>query len=154
MHSAFDAKVRALSIEKALAVAAYGESVAAFRYRTLCEKAPTEAHRRVFTEMAEEEQGHHEQIQALLGGEYAGADFVLSAEDKALVIVGPRTLDCSTPAAFARAMSDIHDSEVQTGNFYARFHDATSRTDLKPLLREMADECYEHAQRLLEIPGM
>lgn len=136
-----------------MAVAAYGESVAAFRYRMLSEKAPTEQHRGIFTEMADEEQGHHVRLQEILTRDFAGADFVLSTEDKALVIVGPRILDVSTPAAFGQSMTYIHDSEIQTGNFYARFHDCTTRLDLKPMLKEMADECFDHASRLNQIPG-
>ena len=148
----FKAKVDALSLDKALALAAYGESVAAFRYRTLLEKAPLDAQRKTFAEMAAEEQQHHQVAQDLLQKESPGAEFVLSPEDKELVIVGPRTLDLSNEEAFSQAMEYIYESELQTGRFYARFFEITNRTDLKPMLKEMADECFEHAERLKEIP--
>ena len=82
-----------MSVEKALAIACYGESVAAFRYRTLAERAPTPRHEAVFNEMAEEEQGHHQALSALLAKEFPGSEFLLTPEDKAAVIVGPRMLD-------------------------------------------------------------
>ena len=141
-----------MSVEKALAIACYGESVAAFRYRTLAERAPTPRHEAVFNEMAEEEQGHHQVLSDLLAKEFPGSEFLLTPEDKAAVIVGPRQLDIADASAFDKAMQHIHDSERLTGSFYAAFHDTTTRTDLKPLLKEMADECFEHAERLKEIP--
>lgn len=150
-HDARDI-MRRMSTEKALAIACYGESVAAFRYRMLAERAPTPQHEAVFIEMAEEEQGHHQALSNLLAKEFPGSDFLLTPEDKSAVIVGPRMLDIAGPAAFEKAMQHIHDSERLTGSFYAAFHDATPRADLKPLLKEMADECFEHAQRLKEIP--
>ena len=141
-----------MSVEKALAIACYGESVAAFRYRTLAQRAPTPHHESVFKEMAEEEQGHHQEVSDLLAKEFPGSEFLLTPEDKAAVIVGPRQLDISDADAFNKAMQHIHDSERLTGSFYTAFHDITTRTDLKPLLKEMADECFQHAQRLKEIP--
>jgi rubrerythrin len=145
--------IRDLSTAKALAIAAYGESVAAYRYRTLSRKAPTEAHRLTFLEMAQEEQGHQQVIQDLLDKEHPGASFVLSLDDKALVIVGPRLLELSGPGAFTEAMEYIYQSERLTGSFYAKFRDATDREDLKQLLHEMAQECFAHAERLKAIPG-
>jgi rubrerythrin len=144
--------IRDLSTAKALAIAAYGESVAAYRYRTLSRKAPTEAHRSTFLEMAEEEQGHHKVIQDLLDKEHPGASFVLSPDDKALVIVGPRLLELTGPGAFTKAMECIYQSERLTGSFYARFRDATDRRDLKWVLHAMAEECFAHAERLKAIP--
>lgn len=141
-----------MSIEKALAIASYGESVAAFRYRTLAERAPTPKHEAVFNEMAEEEQGHHQVIAELSEREFAGSEFVLTPEDKGLVIAGPRLLDVSDAAAYERSMRHIYDSERRTGSFYKALHDAAPRPDLKPLLKEMADECFEHAERLKQIP--
>jgi len=143
--------LRGLSLEKALAIAAYGESVAAFRYRALAERTADAPLRAVFEEMADEERGHHEMIQALLRKEFPGEDFILSESDKELVIVGSRALDVSTPEAFRRTMELLHASELRTGRFYAALHDTTDRTDLKPMLKEMADECFDHAGRLKEL---
>lgn len=148
MEAEYLAKVRSLSIEKALAIAAYGESVAAYRYRTLTERARKPEQRRIFEEMADEEQGHHQAVRKLLHQEFPDSDFVLTDADKALVIVGPRMFDLSGPKAFLEALDMIYESERMTGRFYAALHDLTARDDLKPMLKEMADECFEHAERL------
>ena len=139
-------------MEKALAVAAYGESVAAYRYRTLSEKPPSPLHRKLFTEIADEEQGHHRQIQGLIRKHYPGSDFVLSAGDKELVTVGPRMIEITDRASFDRALQWLCGSERLTGRFYAVLHEVTDRADLQPLLKEMADECFAHAERLRNIP--
>lgn len=148
MSDKYEDKVRALSTEKALSVAAYGESVAAYRYRVLSEKAPNENHREIFVEMAEEEQDHHVMVQELLKRQFPGSDFVLAVEDKELVIAGPRMLDVGNPEAFARSLDLICESERLTGRFYAVLHAHTTHENLRPLLKEMADECVEHAKRL------
>lgn len=154
MPSDLKSTVGALSEAKALAIAGYGESVAAYRYRTLAEKATTDQHRAIFVDMAEEEQEHHAAIKDIIGARFPQTDFVLSPEDKELVIVGSRMLDVSTEEAFRKALGLIHDSERQTGSFYATLHDVTKLDDLKPLLKEMADECFGHAERLKSIPPM
>jgi len=144
--------IRGLSIEKALAVAAYGESVAAYRYRTLAEKASTQARRLLFEEMADEEQGHHVQIQELLRREFPGSDFVLTAADKELICVGPRMVEVTDRKSFEQALEFIYETERLTGRFYAALYEVTTRKDLRPLLKEMADECFEHAERVKAIP--
>lgn len=150
----YEAKVRELSTEKALTLGAYGESVAAYRYRTLCEQATSAAHAQIFTEMADEEKGHHLLIQSLLKKHFPGSDFVLTPEDKELVIVGSRMLDVSDRASFERALELIAASERLTGGFYAALHKITDHTELKPVLKEMAEECLDHAKRLAEIPPL
>ena len=57
MRSDPQAKLRTLSLDKALAIAAHDESVAAYPYRTLTDKTDDARLRRVFAEMADEEQG-------------------------------------------------------------------------------------------------
>lgn len=150
----YDSRVRALSPEKALALAAYGESVAAYRYRTLCERTPSKPHRKLFTEMADEEQSHHLRLQDLLKANFPGSDFVLSAGDKELVTVGPRMIEVTDRPSFERAMKLIRESEILTGRFYACLHDAIDLPDMKPFLKEMAEECFEHAARLDRIPPL
>lgn len=149
-----DDAVRSLSQPKALAIGCYGESVAAYRYRMLAEKATTEEHRAIFVDMAEEEQTHHQVLQKIFKEKFPDSDFVLTPEDKELIIVGSRTLDLTTEKAFGRALELIHDSEQQTGRFYAAFHDSTSLVELKSLLQDMAEECFEHAQRLEDLSPM
>ena len=154
MSNDYEAKVRSLSTEKALTVAAYGESVAAYRYRTLSEKTSSEVYREVFVEMADEEQSHHLMVQELLNKHFPGSDFVLTAADKELVIVGPRMLDATDRESFERAIEMIYESERLTGRFYATLHDITTQKELQPILKEMADECVGHAERLKKLPPL
>ena len=137
-----------MSGAKALALASYGESVAAYRYRTLVEKTSSPQTRAVFLEMAEEEQGHHRRVEELIRKHHPGADFVLTPEDKELVIVGPRMLDASDPESYARALEMICDSERLTGRLYAALHSISTDASLGSFFKEMADECIEHAARL------
>jgi len=136
---------------KALTVAAYGESVAAYRYRTLAEKAANERQRKLFVQIAEEEQGHHAAVQELLQKHFPGSDFLLSAADKDLVIVGPRMLDLSDQAALTQAMQLIQESERRTGAFYAALARVTTLADLQPIFRAMSNECFEHADQLAAV---
>ena len=144
--------VRSLPPAKALAVAAYWESVAAYRYRTLAEKATVEAQRKFLADMANEEQNHHIRIQELLQEHFPDADFVLTPEDKELIIVGPRMLEVPDAGAFNRALEVILESERRTAKFYQILQDVIPRTDLKRTLREMMDECLAHAKRLENMP--
>lgn len=137
---------------KALAVAAYGESVAAYRYRTMVEKAPADELRDVFAEMAAEEQDHHMQVRELSNKHFPDSDFVLTPGDKELVIVGPRLLEFGTTDSAQSALDMVYESERLTGRFYAALHDETSLDELKPLLQEMADECFQHAGKLKALP--
>ncbi len=154
MADEYESKVAALSLEKALALAVYGESVAAYRYRTLCEKTTSETHRAIFVETANEEQGHHIRAQNLARKHFPGSDFVLKPEDKELVIVGPRLLDVTDRASFDRALELMYESERLTGRFYATLHRVTTHEGLRPFFKEMADECFGHAQRMQAIPPL
>lgn len=154
MSDDYESKVAALSPEKALSVAAYGESVAAYRYRTLYEKSLSEEHRKVFGEMADEETGHHVRVQDLTKRHFPGSDFVLKAKDKELVVVGPRLLEVTDQASFDRALNMIYETERLTGRFYEALHGITTNEELRPFLKEMAEECFEHAERLKEIPPL
>ncbi len=143
-----EAKLRSLSVAKALAIAAYGESVAAYRYRTLAEKAEAETQRRLFEQMADEEQGHHLLMEKLFRQAFPQSDFVLTAADKELVIVGPRMIEVNDRESYERALTMIYESERLTGGFYAALHSLARQPDLQPVLQEMADECFEHAERI------
>jgi rubrerythrin len=145
------AKVSGLTTEKALAIAAYGESVAAYRYRTLIETESSQAHREVFREMADEEQGHHDRLQEFLDQYFTGSDFVLKPEEKGLVIVGPRLLAATSHTSFDQAIKMICESERLTGRFYAALLLVVEIDQLKPFLKEMADECFQHADKLERI---
>lgn len=144
----FDARMKKLTPAKALAIMGYGESVAAYRYRTLANRASDPEIKAKLEEMADEEQGHHKLVQSVIEKYYSGADYVLSDHDKAMVTVGNRQLDLAGPDYFVKAILTICDSERQTGRFYARLRQNPPHPDLAPFLQEMAEECFEHADRL------
>lgn len=133
---------------KALAIAVYGESVAAYRYQVLAEKALTAAHSRIFAEMAQEESGHRDMVQGLLRKQFGDADFVLNPADKDLVTVGQRAIEVTDNASFEKAIQLLYDSERRTGNYYRTLHRFMKLPELAPLLASMADECFEHAEKL------
>jgi len=143
--------LQSIGAAKALAIAVYGESVAAYRYQVLAEKALTAAHSRMFTEMAQEESGHRDLVQGLLRQHFGDADFVLSPADKELVTVGQRAIEVTDHASFERAMQLLFDSERRTGAYYRTLHRYLNIPELAPLLSSMADECFEHAERLKQI---
>src|SRR5262245_39705178 len=90
--------------DKALAIAGYGESVAAYRYIVLSEKARDARLRNSFEAMAGEERTHRDHIQKALLRISPQASFYLTAEDKLSVCVGPRLLDARDDARFDEAM--------------------------------------------------
>ncbi len=136
------------SPDKLLAIGAYGETVAAYRYLVLSEKAPTEDNRRAFADMADEEQEHKQRLQRLLAERYPDSDFLLTPQDKDLVITGPRLLDVHREISFPQAMAMLLQTERKTAGFYARYSKAIAEQDLRALFHQLADEGAEHFQRL------
>ncbi len=134
--------------DKLLAIGAYGETVAAYRYLVLSEKAPNPEDRREFAEMADEEQEHKQRLQKLLAEMFPQADFVLTAEDKELVVTGTRLLDVRDEAAFHEAMRMILQTERKTAAFYAHHAKIIPQPHLRELFQELAEEGAEHYQRL------
>lgn len=151
MSEEYKERVRALTPAKALAIGAYGESVASYRYRTLAEKTADPKLRDVFLEMADEEHCHHNQVLAILKEYFPGSDFVLSPADKELVTVGSRMIEVGDEASNSIALNLMYESERLTGKYYSAIHDVINEPALKPFLKEMADECFEHASRLQEL---
>ncbi len=144
-------KIRNMPDAKRLAVAIYGESVAAYRYSVLADKSKSEAHRRIFQTMKEEEHGHQKALEQLAARLHPGADFILSEDDKAMVIVGTRLLEVHDVESFGRAMQFLHDTELKTSRFYEAMHELMPDGDLGRFLKEMAEECVEHGESLLKI---
>lgn len=134
--------------EKVLAIGTYGETVAAYRYQILAEKAPSEHARREFAAMADEEQGHKQRLQALLADMYPDADFVLTAADKDMVVDGPRMIEVRDADSFAAAMRMILATEKKTAAFYAKLSKLVPQAHLRELFHELAEEGAEHYQRL------
>ncbi len=145
---AFTQRVQSLSPEKALSIAAYGESVAAYRYRILAERATSDKHRLLFESMADEEQQHHLDVQKILKTHYPHADFVLTNADKEMVVVGPRMLEPSERTPLPEVIRTIIETERLTGRFYAALQDWITPESLRPQIREMAEECLHHAAKL------
>lgn len=148
MSDEYRANVQKLSLAKALAIAAYGESVAAFRYRTILDRVTDESLSATFLEMAGEEQGHHARLQKLQRKLFPGSDFVLTPEDKGFVIVGPRLVEVTEDAPLSQTIEMMTRSERLTGRFYAVLAKATAVPDLESFFLEMADECFDHAKLL------
>ena len=134
--------------DKALAIAAYGESVAAYRYIVLSEKARSAKLREAFEVMAAEERGHRDRIQAILQRLSPSGGFYLSPEDKLAVCVGPRLVDARDDARFDEAMKLVIASEKRTASFYRQFADVAKDRDVRELFAELAAEGIEHVQRL------
>lgn len=134
--------------DKLLAIGAYGEMVAAYRYLVLAEKSPNDKLRREFSAMADEEQEHKQRLQKLLADMYPAADFVLTAEDKELVVTGPRLLEIRTEHDLAEAMAMILETERKTASFYAHHSRSIPIAHLQALFHELAEEGAEHYQRL------
>jgi len=137
--------------EKLLAMGIYGETVAAYRYSVLAEKALIEAHRREFADMADEEQGHKQRLQTLLDTHYPDADFVLTPKDKGIVASGTRLIEIRDEADYAEAMRMILMTERRTARFYANHSKHMHQEDVRGLFHELAEEGAEHYQRLKTI---
>ena len=137
--------------DKLLAIGAYGETVAAYRYLVLSEKAPEKSDRAEFAAMADEEQGHKQRLQKLLADLYPTADFVLTSEDKELVVTGPRLIDVRDSASFTDAMRMILETERKTAGFYSQNGRHMPQLALQQLFHELAEEGAEHYQRLKAI---
>ena len=140
-----------LGPDKALAIGAYGETVAAYRYLIFAERAASKSHRDAFSAMADEEQDHKQRLQALLAELYPEADFVLSERDKEMVVVGPRLLDVRDEKHFAEALDYTLATEQRTSAFYRTLSQAIRDDPLHELFKELAEEGAEHYHRLREL---
>lgn len=137
-----------LGPDKALAIGAYGETVAAYRYLIFAERATSKSHRDAFSAMADEEQDHKQRLQALLAKRYPDADFVLSERDKEMVVVGPRLLEVRDDKQFAEALDYTLATEQRTSAFYRTLSQSIREAPLTALFQELAEEGAEHYQRL------
>lgn len=137
--------------DKLLAIGAYGETVAAYRYLVLAEKAPADDFRREFADMADEEQDHKQRLQKLVADMYPGQDFVLTPEDKELVVTGPRLLEVRDESEFRSAMELVLQTERKTAKFYANHGKFMPDPGVRALFHELAEEGVEHYQRLKKL---
>lgn len=142
---------RQLPPDKALAIGAYGESVAAYRYLVFAERAASRQHRDAFAAMADEEQDHKQRLQKLLATLYPDSDFVLSPGDKELVVVGPRLPSVREDGQFAEALQHTLATEQRTSAFYHRLAQTVADPQLRQLFQSLAEEGAEHHRRLMEL---
>ena len=134
--------------DKALAIAAFGESVAAYRYIVLSEKARDPKLREHFETMAREERVQRERIQGMLQRLAPTAGYYLSQEDKLAVCVGPRLVDARDDARFDEAMKLVIASEKRSASFYARYSVFAKDAEVKGLFAELAAAGIAQVQRL------
>jgi rubrerythrin len=127
-----------LSDDKALAIAAFGESVSAYRYIVLSEKARDATLRESFERMAQSERVQRDRIQGLLQRIAPAAAFYLSQEDKLAVCVGPRLVDARDAARFDEAMRLVIASEKRSASFYARYSGFAQDAEVKGIFAELA----------------
>jgi len=134
--------------DKALAIAAFGESVAAYRYIVLSEKTRDQKLQHSFELMAREERCQRDRIQAILQRLAPTAGYYLSPEDKLSVCVGPRLVDARDDARFDDAMKLVIASEKRSASFYARFTAFARDSEVKSLFTELAAAGISQVQRL------
>ncbi|HVT79927.1 MAG TPA: ferritin family protein [Phycisphaerae bacterium] len=137
-----------VSDDKALAIAAFGESVSAYRYIVLSEKARDARLRESFEAMAREERTQRDRIQAVLQRLSPTAGYYLTQEDKLAVCVGPRLVDARDDARFDEAMKLVIASEKRLASFYARFTAFAKDAEVKTLFTELATAGIAQVQRL------
>jgi rubrerythrin len=137
-----------LTDDKALAVAAFGESVAAYRYIVLSEKTRDPKLRDSFEHMARQERAHRDRLQEILRRIAPTAAYYLSQEDKLAVCVGPRLVDARDDARFDEAMKLVIASEKRSASFYSRYSAHARDAQVKVLFIELAAEGIAQVQRL------
>ncbi len=126
--------------DKALAIAAYGESVSAYRYIVLAEKSSADAMRESLQDMVRQENAQREAIQLLLTQIFPSACFFLTGEDKSLVCVGPRLVDARDDARFDEALRLIVASEKRSISFYSRYALVAINPQVKTLFERLYRE--------------
>ncbi len=134
--------------DKALAIAAFGESVSAYRYIVLSEKARDVRLRESFEAMAQGERVQRDRIQAVLQRISPVSGYYLTQEDKLAVCVGPRLVDARDDARFDEAMKLVIASEKRLASFYARFTAFARDEEVKTLFTELAAAGIAQVQRL------
>lgn len=140
--------IAALSEDRALAIAQYGESVAAYRYLVLAEAAPDESERLAYARLADEEQAHKERVVSLFKSLYPDSDFFLTDEEKALIAVGSRLITAHDEAAFRDALEQIIATELRTARFYEALSRTAKRPEVRALCAMLADEGDNHYDRI------
>ncbi|MGN6371347.1 MAG: ferritin family protein [Phycisphaerae bacterium] len=137
--------------DKALAIAAFGESVAAYRYIILSEKARDVRLRDSFEQMARHERLQRDRLQALLQRLSPSSGFFLSPEDKLAVCVGPRLVDARDDARFDEAMKLVIASEKRSASFYTRYAAFAKDPEVQSLFTQFAGDGLKQVQSLRQL---
>ncbi len=140
-----------LGDDKALAIAAYGEAVAAYRYIVLAEKARDENLRRSFQNMAQQENSQRDRLRDLLERLFPDVCFFLAAEDKRLVCVGPRLVDARNNERFDEAMKLIIASEKRAISFYSRYAAVAKIAEVRELFLTLTEAGLQRVRQLREL---
>lgn len=140
-----------LGDDKALAIAAFGESVATYRYIVLAEKSTNAALRTCFDEMVQQENSRRNDLQRLIERLFPSACFFLDPDDKSMVCVGPRLVDARDDARFDEAIKVLIASEKRSASFYARYGAQTSQPEVKHLFVRLSRDGLERVRRLRRI---
>ena len=134
--------------DKALAIAAFGESVAAYRYIVLSEKTRDPRLRDSFEQMAKDQRLQRDRLQAILQRLAPAAGYYLSQADKLTVCVGPRLVDARDDARFDEAMKLVIASEKRSASFYLRYTPFAQDAQVKSIFTELAAVGIAQVQRL------
>lgn len=151
--------------DKALAIAAYGRSVAAYRFIVLAEKSGgggagvvggvvgggREGLREIFEQLAALERARRDRLQTLLAQLSPEGSFCLSNEDKLIVCVGPRLVDARDDARLDEAMKLVIGSAKRTASFYARYAGVARDAIVRATFEDMAVEALAQVRRLREV---
>ena len=137
-----------LGDDKALAIAAYGQAVAAYRCIILAEKAVQNTLRASFEAMAGEKNLERDRLQAALARLFPAACFFLAAGDKNLVCVGPRLVDARDDTRFDEAMRLLIASEKRAISFYNRYASQAKTATVRELFLILAADGLERVRRL------
>ena len=137
-----------LGDDKALAIAAYGQAVAAYRCIILAEKAAQDALRRSFEAMARQKNDRRDHLQSLLEELFPSTCFFLTTEDKNLVCVGPRLVDARDDARFDEAMKLLIASEKRGISFYNRYVPLAKTAAVRTLFSTLAAEGLDRVRQL------
>lgn len=137
--------------DQMLAIGAYGESVAAYRYTVLSERVPDPEDRQMFRDIAAEEQGHKARLEALAHKHYPDRTFYISDEDKALVLTGPRLIEVRDLEDYREVMQIALHTEIRVSQFYEEMSRRVSNPEIRTVFQELAEEGFDHHQRLYEL---
>ncbi len=129
-----------LGDDKALAIAAFGQSVAVYRYMVLAEKAVDPRLRLGLQEMAAQEDLRRNQLRSLMEKLFPSACFFLDGQEKNMVCVGPRILDARDQAHFDDAMKMLVASEKRIAAFYARYAAQTRHPEIKKIFSTFSQD--------------